>query len=380
MQQKPPTLKDIAKRCGVDVSTVSRALRDPHMFREELTQRIVSTAAELGYDPMRQDWARRMSLRRHGKEAINHLVALVYPPNFYIIPFYANLFQGLLDVFTPAGFSMLTTAVKDFYKYPLAPSFSRGDVDGVIIQENVHDMPRSVQKLRDEPSFGERPLLTLFHSAQGCSSSQVDYFHGSYLVASHLLDLGHRHLLVIADLHNHMQTEPDDFFYHRAEGYRQAYSDHGLDPDRYLSYLQLSEELDGCVIQSPPAINMQEMPFLARSSGDWLMDELRRNPQISAILAINDLTAILIAQILQLNGLRVPEDISLVGYDDTVPLLDEQRTNRLTTVHVPVQDVGREAARLMLKLVTEPTHECEIVKLPTTFIPRATTAPPKRRK
>ncbi|HEX2951822.1 MAG TPA: LacI family DNA-binding transcriptional regulator [Armatimonadota bacterium] len=369
----PVTLKDIAERCGVGVPTVSRALRDPNRFSKALTERIYAVAAELGYDPMRQDWARRMSLRRHGKRVINHLIALAFPGHFYNLPYYTGIFQGIIDVLTPAGFNLLLLNVDDIELYPLSPSISRGDVDGVIVHESLKRLPGVIGKLNAEPSLADRPILTLFIDWPECLSVQVDYKQGAYAAAKHLLQQGHRHLLVIADIDEAMVHCSNDPFNHRLQGYRQAFQEQGLNPDEYLHYLPVNEELYHVVIKNPPEVNVHAIPYHAHKQIDWLRSALQANPDITAILAINDLTATLLKEMLQLQGLRVPEDISLIGFDDTVPFIDHVTgENHLTTIQVPLHEVGMQAANLLLSHITNPKTPETSTVLPTVFRERDT--------
>ena len=122
------TLKGIAAHCGLSVATVSRALRYPTRHSEETTRRIMDAAQALGYDPARHDGARRLVLSRFGKVVLNHLIALIFPPYFYRANYFADIFQGILDVLTPEGFGLLTVDAAEGTDHTLPPSFTRGDM------------------------------------------------------------------------------------------------------------------------------------------------------------------------------------------------------------------------------------------------------------
>ena len=97
------TLKDIAEHCGVTVATVSRALRDPERHSKDTTERIMQAAAELGYDPLHHQGARRLALSRFGKHLVNHLIAVIFPPYFYRANYFAEILQDCWTCSRPRG-------------------------------------------------------------------------------------------------------------------------------------------------------------------------------------------------------------------------------------------------------------------------------------
>jgi LacI family transcriptional regulator len=104
---------------------------------------------------------------------------------------------------------------------------------------------------------------------------------------------------------------------------------------------------------------------------------MQKYPNTTAILAANDFVALSIASALQDAGHRIPEDISIVGYDDSEALLDRKLNNILTTIRLPLEDIGREAARLLLGRITGDIKEDRTVLLPVSLIQRGSTAPPR---
>ncbi len=111
-----------------------------------------------------------------------------------------------------------------------------------------------------------------------------------------------------------------------------------------------------------------------------LSEALDRYPEISAVLVPGDYFVAQVREVLEYRGLRIPEDISLIGFDDTDPLLDGTGHNILTTIHLPLEDVGRQAAQLLIDhILGQGTGERQIM-LPASLTVRASTAPVNPRK
>jgi LacI family transcriptional regulator len=352
------TLKDIAQRCGVSKITVSRAMRDDAQNVSERTRkRILAVAAELGYDPSQQHAARRLALTKHGQKLINQVIALFFPPCFQQISYFSTMFQGILDCTMPQDYSVLTHQLDNQNRHGataetrLPPIFARGDIDGVIAFLPLGGFRDVLQGLREMPSFNTRPVISLIEPLPGCSTILTDDWSGGYAAASHLLAMGHRVLL-----HSAYPTYPHQ---QRLAGFRQACFDHGLDPERTLVACEWSLYSDDA----------------ARAA---FVQTITGNPAITAILAPNDSTAVKMAETLMSLGRRIPDDISLIGHDDTHPLLDDAKTNILTTVRLPLHEVGFEAAQLMLRRITGEVEKDMNLVLPVTFVERRSVAPPRR--
>ncbi len=131
------TLKDVARHCAVDVSTVSRALRDAHRHSEATTRRIQAAAGELGYNPARHQAARRLVMRRFRRAGDQSSDRPRVSALFLSRDFFRGHLQGVLDVLTPAGYGLLTVDAEHADHYGLPASFSCGDVDGVIAMFDI---------------------------------------------------------------------------------------------------------------------------------------------------------------------------------------------------------------------------------------------------
>ncbi|MHB9025521.1 MAG: LacI family DNA-binding transcriptional regulator [Armatimonadota bacterium] len=349
------TLQDIAAQCGVHKMTVSRALRGEPNIRPEKLQRILAAAAALGYDPARHHAARRLAMQKHGQKMVNQVLALVFPALFPHNPYFSRILDGIIEVLTPRGYALLTICTLEQEgrgkKYKLPSIFHRGDVDGIITFGHPASLQELVRQLRAVPGAERFPVVNLMQPLAGCSAVLADDRAGAYAAACHLLDLGHRTIV-------HYAGGDHDFHSReRMAAYRQAFRERGLEPDTYLIECESDRTLPDEIRHSRPFLQL-----------------LARYPEATAVLARNDYGAVQIWRALMQEGRELPCDFSVVGFDDAFPIYDVNQQNRLTTVHIPLEGVGQEAARLMLRLVEGgPEQGNERIVLPAELIVRGST-------
>ena len=341
--------------------SVSRALRGDLTYLAQTTyDRIHKTAKEMGYDPANGHLARRLALRRVGQQVLNNVVAVISPSDFYAHNFYHEVFRGLYEGLVPEQFAALVHYTDGSGESRLPSLFGRGDVDGVVgIFQNSAFLSHVLELMPNVVGSGVRPAVSILAvPTQGCSSVNVDIRAGGYASAAHLLDLGHRHILYFLVPDDYDNGEPD-----RVLGFGQACMDRGLDPDRCLYALP---PIDGVSVGT------------ARAELESALSEmLAAHPEITAVVAKNDIAAAQCIGYFKRRGLRVPDDMSVVGFDDTDAILDDLGSNILTSVRLPLQDVGREAARIVLDLVTSRVSEVTRSVLPVELFVRKTTAKPR---
>lgn len=157
---EPVTLLDIARKIGVNKSTVQRALSGAGRISGATTERIRTLAKKLGYDPGQQQAARRLAYRKHGKVAINRMIALFFPPGFFRVNYFLRLYQGILEALVPAKYDLMTT----YFEAPTADtmpnSLVRGDVDGALALASTPSVKRLFAELDGMQSFAGRPFLS----------------------------------------------------------------------------------------------------------------------------------------------------------------------------------------------------------------------------
>jgi DNA-binding LacI/PurR family transcriptional regulator len=280
--QRRPTIKDVAKVAGVTYPTVSRVLSNKPYVALETRERVLSAISELGYRPSAA--ARSMVTQR------THLLAMLVPhltdPNF------GTLFSGAEREARQRGYSVL---VADFDSAADGGGLlSEHRVDGVLMLE-----PQNYQG----QFLTELPVVEL-------DEAPIAQRSGGWLVGNHFQSLGHKNVVFVGG--------PAD-------------APHAQ--ERHLGLLEF----------------FPNAPWLA---GDWTAESgyalLEQTLEFapSALFAANDYVALGLIHALRSKGLRVPDDISLVGFDDVLPA--RHFTPALTTVQQPFEQQGAQAAALLI--------------------------------
>jgi DNA-binding LacI/PurR family transcriptional regulator len=348
------TLATLARELGVSRTTVSNAYNHPDQLSPALRERVLEAARRLGYpgpDPL----AATLSRGRAGALGLLFFDDLHYPLRFaFSDPAHVLFLEGVADACAQAGVGLVLVgggSGADLARAAL--------VDGFVCQYDVEDDER----LRAVEERG-LPLVVVDGPARpGAGHVGVDDRGGAALAARHLLELGHRRLGVVA-----APLSPDRF-----EGpaglERRAGAAYQVIRDRLLGYRDAVEEagLDWA------AVRVEERRPYGQEAGQRaaaaLLDQADRP---TALLAMTDEVALGALRAAQELGIAVPEELSVVGFDDT-PSAALARP-ALTTVHQPHHDKGVAAAEWLLDPAGRPANQL----LPVELVVRASTAPPPR--
>jgi len=371
------SLRDIATACGVAISTVSLALRDDPRVTPATTAKIRAVAAQLGYDPLLNDAARRLLSRQKADVPVNNIIGLIFPRGYHQVNYFNTLASGIMDVLDSAGFALLTIRIPastaDTSRRDIPLIFRRGEVDGLLLFAE-DGTEQFIAALRNTPGFGNRPVVNLIHPHADESSVYTDDALGAYQSTCHLIALGHRHIAHTMQQEYATTQEIAENISRRLRGVRRAMEEHNLNPEIYLHYLIM--DYQWMIPQYLPSQNGTGMtlPVENRTSEHPFIQQLHKYPDLTAILAHNDAVAIQIWYLLHAVGIRVPQEISLIGFDDTDPMMNLMGANVLSSVSVPLYQVGQEAAILLLQQITEQHTTKAQCCLPTSFINRSSTA------
>jgi LacI family transcriptional regulator len=335
-----PTMSDVAAHAGVDISTVSRALneRTAALLRSETVDRVTAAAAELGYRP--NVLARSLRTQR------SHTIGMVIPD--LTNPFFPPIVRGVEDVLDDADYTLIIANTDNDVRREQRSlrSLVGRQVDGLLVAtSHLHDGTPGDEELGGLPLV----LVNRRGSDPDIPSVVPDDVAGIDAVVAHLTGLGHHR---IAHLAGPQDTSTGRT---RAQSFRDAMSAAGLDDEDLIEGADL---------------------FDIDAGRDACERLLTRRPDLTAIVAANDLLAIGCIRAMRDRGLRVPTDVSLVGFND-MPLVD-LIDPPLTTVRVPQQEMGRAAARILLDLLgeggsrTAPT----CLELPPELVIRLSTSAP----
>lgn len=334
-------LKRLADAVGVHPSTVSRAL-DPakrHLVAEEVAERIVRAARELGYRP--NPVAASLRTRR------SRLVGVLVPD--ITNPVFSPIISGIAAVLGGEGYS---TIVADAGPDPgrrlaLIDELIARQVDGLVMATVSRDDPSL------EHCLAQNVPVVLVNRAddhERASAVVSDDLAGMQLAVAHLAGLGHRAI-------GHLAGPPHLSTGHlRRLGFELAMVSHRL------------PVLPGAIV---------EASAYDREEGERAtLELLAAVPGLTAIAASNDLLALGAYKALESLGRRCPDDISIVGHND-MPLVD-MVSPALTTVRIGPRDMGREAARLLMEQMRPGGGPVRRVALQPTLVVRASTAPPRK--
>ena len=339
-----PRIADVAQEAGVSKAAVSFAFNNPERLRPETADRIRSVAAEMGYRP--HPVARMLSARR------TLTVGVLTPQplsQIFANPFFSYFAEGVSSVTEERGFGVLLIS-------PLQGSLSRAldnaTVDGIVALGLDESHPE-IEAIR---RANLPTVLVDARSWEDRSSVQVDDEAGARAAAEHLVALGHRRILIVAvegPLAD-QEERPDSVSGRRLDGYRVALDAAGIDIG------------PGGVVVGPASFEGGEAAFLRA----W-EDGLRP----TGVLAMSDAMAIGVLQAARHLRLRIPRDLSVVGFDD-LPIA-RFSDPPLTTVHQPGRRKGEEAARLLLdELGSRPGSPAQHRMLRTRLVVRRSTAAP----
>lgn len=328
----PPTIQDVARRAGVSIATVSRVLnRSSHPVRPEVRARVEAAARELGFRP--SALARGLA----GRET--RTLALVVPD--IANPYYPRLSRGAEDVANAHDYALIVCNTDhradklERYLHLLREK----KVDGILLAGGGHEDPSDVAAL----AAAGLPLHAVGRHPLKAPSVRIDNVAAARAATEHVIGLKRRRVAYVGGPSHHTT------FADRRRGYRQALAAAGLPLRRSL---EIEAELS-------PAGGEHAAEHLLR---------LRERPD--AVFAANDNLAVGLIHRFRLAGVRVPDDVAVIGFDD-IPLAP-YLTPSLSSVAVPAYELGAAAAeRLLRQLGGEAVDD--VLWLPTRVVPRAST-------
>lgn len=330
---KKVTIRDIARLGGVSVTTVSQILNGKgDRFSKKTRDKVLKLRDEYGYVP---DFNARNLIMKKTSSTIGILV-----PNIST-PFFGTFVEGVQQVaqqeeMVPLVFS----ANRDPHREQAYLSQMLAHyIDGLIIASATMTTD-TINKL-----IGARKVpYILFDQnyAQHGARVQTDDYHGGQLAAQHLLSLGHRHIAMIEP------KEPSENFTQRLAGFKDTLAQHGV-------------ELKNVIKAHLGNRGGYEATTAVITSG------------ASAVFTGNDDMAIGLLKGLREHQVMVPDQISVIGYDDIY--LDEYVYPQLTTIRQPILELGNVAAKMVLNRIRDDQSQQQIQRFPVKLVVRETTAP-----
>lgn len=333
---KRPTQKDVALRAGVSRSTVSYVLNDQTQLKipisDETRQRVMDAIEELGYEPD----ARAQSLRSGSTNIVGVIIPAIQNPFFW------QMLSGISESLQQAGYSLhLSHHPLDLRQEAnTINQLTRQPVDGfILLAAAKYLLPRLTDYLRKSG----RPVVEITAAKAEFDHVVHSYSSGTYELMAHLLELGHKRIGFVYGITRDVQG------FDRLLIYREVLKEHNLETfERHCG-----ETLE----------EVYEAAYALLSEPD----------PPTALLVINDIFAIAVIRAANDLGLKVPDDVSVAGFDD-IPF-SSFTSPRLTTVSGMAEDSGRDAVRLLLKRFEEPELPQQVITAKVQLIVRESTGP-----
>lgn len=329
------SLRDVAQAAGVSVATVSHVLNGTRYVSSELTERVRRALLDLNYQP---NLVAR-SLRTQRSQTIGFITSDITNP------FYPGVAQGASVFASQRGYSLMLCDVGQdgSGEEKIVFLLQQRQVDGLLFT-SIHKDSSTVKALHED----KYPFVLINRQLNGIEANYVgiDNRDGMAQAVRHLVELGHRSVGFISG------PTVSTAAYERLDGFLEAARSFGLDTDPQL-ICQGSYQIDD--------------GYAA------VRNFLSVRPDISAIVAANDLMAFGAWQCLHQLSVNVPRDISIIGFDDIPPA--SMGPTGLTTVHCSQYNMGERAARLLIEVLTsESFSPPRQIVLPVQLVVRNTTA------
>jgi len=323
------TIEDVAAEARVSIATVSRVVNSRYGVASATEARVKAVIADLGYESSLV----ARSLRSHRTNVLGVVVTDFEPFSAELLKGAARFIRGThyeLIVYSGVRHADYEPGWEGRYMSRLSGTLADGIL---IVTPTVVDVPTTSPVVAVDPHLGPSNLPTV----------DSHNFEGAMTATQYLLELGHRRIGFIAG-------RPDlESARVREQGYRSALEQAGVDFDSEL---------------------LKVGRYTAESAEGPATELLTLDDPPTAIFAANDVMAIRAMEVARDLGLRVPDDVSIIGFDN----IPESALSEppLTTIDQSIQQMGYEAARLLVELIANPDQEPQHVRVPTRLVQRQT--------
>jgi LacI family transcriptional regulator len=328
------TIYEVAKKAGVSISTASKALNDRKDVGTGTKERIREIAREMNYEP--SHFARALAMRKTGN--IGVITVRYFHAPMLTNPFYSRIIEGIEERLINEDLNLVTNVLRgeQVAANEMPKMVKEKSVDGVIL---LGHMPADFVRMLIEKS-PPAVMVDNYVKDAGITNIMMDNLEGAYSAVSHLIRTGHRRIAYISGASGRYS------FRQRAEGYKKA-------------LLENSVPVDNDII----VFNETEAP-----GTDWMKKILSAGKKIDAIFACNDVNAIMAINMLKENSIRVPEDVSVIGFDNIE--LSGHFIPSISTLDINKEAMGMKAAEILVDIINTKKNRVENIVFPTSLILR----------
>jgi LacI family transcriptional regulator len=327
------TIDDIARISEVSRSTVSRVINADPNVKEQTRKKVLDVIQSHNFQP--NIAARGLAA---GSTKVIGVVIPVGVSSIFSDPYFSLVIQGVSSACNHLGYSiMLWLAEPQYERKTISQILYNGFIDGVIVLAMLLDDP-----LIDRLSESNRPFITI---GRHPTNEKIDYVDvdnraGAYQAVSYAIRAGHHRVALIGGPANTISGQE------RAQGYLDALREYGL----------------------PVIPELITEGDYSDAGGYQAMKRLLPNHP-DAVFAASDAMAFAAIRVIQEAGLRIPEDIAVVGFDDIPPAATSKPP--LTTVRQPIQQTGKIVAEMLIDMIEHPSSQPHRVVLPTELVIRS---------
>jgi LacI family transcriptional regulator len=338
------SIKDIAQRAGVSVSTVSRALNNYQDVNPKTREKIVNLAKELNY--FANAAAKSLVQKR------SYTIGVFFGDQTnsgFDHPFFLEVISAVREGAGNAGYDLLIFTNSHKQRATYTTLCRERGVDGVFLILTGAGKKKNEQLIELQESGIPCVAIDLPLDGDRCSYVESNNYLGAKKAVTHLLNLGHRNIAFIGG------DEIGKVSFDRYYGYVAALQEKGLKADSQLAELGY---------------------FSVEKTVEATKSILSKNEDVTAFFAASDVMALKVIETLNENGYRVPEDVSVIGFDDIKEAT--QKKPLLTTVRQSKYEMGSEAIGLLMRIIEDSAYKPYPVVVPCELIVRESTAPCKK--
>ena len=328
------TIWDVAKLSGFSKTTVSRAFVEPDHVNEDTRVKVYEAARALNYTP-------NAIARAMVRKKTDNIAFIIYEQQYPVVlnPFYSPIFEAVLETAAKRGYSLFVSSDKDL-RLPSGELYMKKQMDGVIIAGHTNTDTIMALKRQHIPVV----LLNNKLDMSDLPSITTDHYSGSMQAMEHLFERGHRKIGLIAG-----RFSPHTYNL-RLNAYTDALKNHGCELD-YRFVQTIEPTLDDAIRCVSSVLAMEDRP--------------------TALFCTNDTIAVGAIKAALRVGLRVPEDIAVIGFDDSY--ICRMVEPELTTIRVDTAEMGNMAANTLIAMIDGKPVDMSDVKVKTELIIRKTT-------
>ena len=327
------TIYDVAKKAGVSISTASKALNDRKDVGEKTKEKIKQIAKELSYEP--SHFARGLAMKKTGN--IGVLTVRYYSTPMLTNPFYSKIIEGIEEGLIDSELNLITNVLRkeQMESFELPKMVKEKNVDGLILLGYI---PEKFVELIVNKAL---PVIVVDNYVnENISMIVTDDEGGAYSAVSYLVKTGHKKIAYISG------PSPRMSFRKREEGYKRALNENNLPVNPNFILYNDSEE----------------------PGYEWMKKILQYGEKPDAIFTSNDVTAILCINMLRECGLKVPDDISVIGFDNIE--MGQHFIPSLSTIDIDKERIGIKAVNILSDKIKNKTKSVERIIFPVSLIIR----------